>query len=127
VGVVPTTVIKKVVPDFFIPDFIGIRAIVTGRLARCPGQHAYVVQAIAQRAGIQFPLEGYRNTWYVKIDGIRPFRNAAASTVSLLGSIWAATEVPNEQYLVQYGYLTNRAERKACVAHLQKERAWKRA
>lgn len=127
VGVVPTTLIRKAVPDFFATEFIGVRATVTGRLARCPSQHAYVVQAIAQRAGIQFNLEGYKNTWYLKIDSVRPFRKPSATTISLLGSIWAATEIPQEQYLVQYGYLTNQAERKACVAHLQEDRAWPRA
>jgi len=124
VGVVPTILIRKTVPDFFTPDFIGVRAIVKGRLARCPSQHAYVVQAIAQRAGIKFPLEGYRNTWYLKVDTIKPFRDSDASTVSLLGSIWAATEIPEEQYIVQYGYLTNKAERTACVEHLKGEGAW---
>lgn len=127
VGVMPTALIKKTLPDFFAANFIGVRAIVKGRMSRCPGQHAYVVQAIAQRAGIQFNLEGYRNTWYVKIDSVRPCQDPAASTVSLLGSVWAATEIPKEQYLVQYGYLTNQAERKACVDHLKEDRAWKRA
>lgn len=127
VGVVPTKSIVKSIPNFFAPDFVGVRAMVTGRLSRCPSQHAYVVQAIAQRTGIHFNLEGYRNTWYMKIDAVHPFRNSAASTVSLLGSVWAATEVRREQYLVQYGYLTNQAERKACIAHLKKEDAWKHA
>jgi hypothetical protein len=127
VAVVPTKLLTKAIPDIFTPSFIGVRAIVKGRLSRCPSQHAYVVQAIAERAGIQFNLEGYRNTWYVKVDTIEPFRNRDAATVSLLGSVWAATEVPKEQYIVQYGYLTNQAERRACVAHLQSEKAWARA
>jgi hypothetical protein len=127
VGVVPTNLIRRAVPDFFTPDFIGVRAVVKGRLARCPSQHAYVVQAIAQRAGVEFPLEGYRNTWYVKIDSVAPYRDADASTVSLLGSVWAATDIPREQYLVQYGYLTNTSERHACVRHLQAAKAWRSA
>jgi len=72
-------------------------------------------------------MENYRNTWYLKIDAVHPWRDPLGGTVSLLGSVWAATEVPQEQYLVQYGYLTNKAERKACVAHLKQDRAWKRA
>ena len=127
VGVVPTTLIKKAIPEFFAVNFIGCRAIVKGRLSRCPSQHAFVVQAIAQRAGIQFNLAGYKNTWYMKIDSVHLFHDPAANTVSLLGSIWAATEVRQDQYLVQYGYLTNQAERKACIAHLKEDRAWKRA
>ena len=127
VGVIPTAMIKKAVPEFFAVNFIGVRAIIKGRLCRCPSQHAYVVQAMAQRAGIQFNLAGYKNTWYMKIDSVHPFRDASASSVSLLGSVWAATEVPQEQYLVQYGYLTNPTERKACVTHLKEDRAWKRA
>lgn len=127
VGVVPTKVILKAIPDFFLPDFIGVRAMVSGRLARCPSQHAYVVQAITERAGMQFSLQGYKNTWYLKIDSVRPVRNPAANTVSLLGSVWAATEVPQEQYLVQYGYLTNKSERKACIEHLTEEQAWRSA
>lgn len=127
VGVIPTSLIKKAIPEFFTSDFIGVRAIVKGRMARCPSQHAYVVQSIAQHAGIEFNLQGYKNTWYMKIDSVRPFRDSAASTVSLLGSVWAATEIPKEQYLVQYGYLSNQAERKACIAHLKEDRAWSRA
>ena len=127
IGVVPTKLVTKEIPDFFVPDFIGARAIVKGRLSRCPSQHGYVIQAIAQRAGVQFDLSGYRNTWYLKIDGVKPFRDDAASTASLLGSIWAATEVRSQQYLVQYGYLTNKTERSACIAHLRAERAWKKA
>jgi hypothetical protein len=127
VGVVPTRLLLSTVPDFFAPEFIGVRAIVKGRISRCPSQHAYVVQAIAQRAGIQFNLEGYKNTWYAQVDSIHPFRKAEDATVSLLGSVWAATEIPKEQYLVQYGYLTNQAERKACVAHIREDRAWRKA
>jgi hypothetical protein len=127
VGVVPTSLVRKALPDFFQPDFIGVRAMVAGRLARCPSQHAYAAQAIAQRVGIRLPLEGYRSTWYLQIDSIRPFRGASSSTTTLLGSIWAATDVPSEQYLVQYGYLTTKAEHDACVSSLTKERAWRRA
>lgn len=126
VGVIPTKTIKKAVPDFFAPEFIGTRAVVIGRLARCPSQHGYIVQSIAQRVGIPFDLSRYRNTWYVKVDSVRPFRKPAANTVSLLGSAWAATEVPSEQYLVQYGYLTNQTEREACVSHIKKESAWEK-
>jgi len=124
VGVVPTKLVRKAVPDFFTPAFIGSRAIVKGRMARCPSQHGYVVQAIAQKAGIPFDLRGYKNTWYVKIHSIRPFRDSPASSNSLLGSIWAATEAPKEPYLVQYGYLTNQTERAACVSHLKEEKSW---
>lgn len=127
IGVVPTNLIRKAIPDFLTSDFIGVRAIITGRLSRCPSQHGYVVQAIAQRAGVQFKMEGYRDTWYLKVDRVHPFHNPAASTVSLLGSVWAATEVPKQQYLVQYGYFTNKSERKSCIAHLKKDKAWRRA
>lgn len=127
VGVIPTTMIRKAAPDFFTPDFIGMRALIKGRLSRCPSQHAYVVQAIAERAGIKFPLDGYKNTWYMKIDDVKPYRDQISSSVSLLGSVWAATEIPQQQYLVQYGYLTNSSERKACIAHIKKGKAWRRA
>ncbi len=80
IGVIPTSLIRKAVPDFFTPDFIGVRAVITGRLSRCPSQHGYVVQAIAQRAGITFKMDGYKDT-----------------------------------------------ERKACIAHLKKDKAWRRA
>lgn len=86
-----------------------------------------VIQAIAERAGIEFHLEGYRNTWYMKVDSIEPFRDPQSNTVSLLGSVWAATELAKEQYIVQYGYLTNQAERKACIAHLKNDKAWTKA
>lgn len=127
VGVAPTALLRKTVPDFFTPDFIGVRAIVKGRLARCPSQHGYVIQAITSRAGIRLDFSGYRNTWYLKVDSVQPFRDTSRNTVSLLGSIWAATEVKSEQYLVQYGYLTNKAERNTCVATLKSQKAWRRA
>jgi hypothetical protein len=127
VGVVPTKLIIKAIPEFFMPEFLGVRAVVKGRLSRCPSQHAYVIQAIAESAGIHFDVQGYKNTWYLKLDSIKPYRDPAASTVSLLGSVWAATEQRKEQYLVQYGYLSNPSERQACIAHLKEERAWKNA
>jgi hypothetical protein len=125
-GVVPTKVLRKALPDFFSSDFIGVRARVKGKLSRCPSQHGYVAQAIAQRAGIPLDVSGYKNTWYLQVITIQPYRDPEARSISLLGSVWAATELKSEQYLVQYGYFTNNDERRECLENLRQSKAWRR-
>lgn len=124
IGVVPTKVLLRALPDFFQPRFVGVRALVTGKLSRCPSQHAFIAQAIAQRAGLPLSASRYPNTLYLQVRSIRPFRKAHDTSVSLLGSVWAATESRSDQYLVQYGYITNPSERAACISNIQHAGNW---
>lgn len=127
VGVVATSLLRKTLPDFFTNAFVGTRALVKGRVARCPSQHGFIAQAIALRAGIQLNWRDYKNLNYLQIDSIKPYKALTDNTFSLLGSMWAATELPKHQYLVQYGYLSNAVEREACASTLMHDGAWKSA
>lgn len=127
IGIAPTRLLERQISDFFHPDFVGTRARIKGVLARCPSQHGYIAQAIAKRAGVEIDLRGYKHMYYAKIKSVKPYRTPYANTSSLLGSVWAATELPSEQYLVQYGYLSNRAERQACIGQIVNARAWNKA
>lgn len=127
VGVAPTKLIQRRIPDFFHPAFVGTRARITGKLSRCPSQHGFVAMSIARRARIPMSLKEYSNTWYIQIRSIDPLKNEAQNTYSLLGSAWAATSNKDEQYLVQYGYLQNSSERQACIDTLSTSTSWKRA
>lgn len=127
VGIVPTKLLQKVVPDFFNQNFIGLNARITGRLARCPSQHAYVVQSIAASARMTVDMAKYRQLPYIQINSIKPFSSAREKSISLLGSAWVATEMPSQQYLTEYGYFTNPEERNECIARLYQSKVWKKA
>lgn len=127
VGVVPTRLLLKAWASFFAPDFVGGRAVVKGRLSRCPSQHGFVVHSIARRAGLDLDWKSYQKIWYLKIDSITPYHAPGSTSISLLGSMWAATEVSRQQYLVQYGYLNNPQERLDCIDRIRQDRAWPRA
>lgn len=127
VGVVPTTLIRKQIPDFFHPDFVGARVTLTGRLARCPSQHGFVAQRIAAQAGISLDASGYRDTWYLQVRSINPFRSTQEASSSLLGSVWAATGEQTEQYLSQYGYIDNPDELSECINGIRRAAAWHNA
>lgn len=127
VGVVPTKMLLKVLPDFFQPRFFGARARISGRLARCPSQHGFVAQGIAKKAGIDLDLSPYRNIPYLQINHISPARTESARVCSLLGSAWAVTESQSEQYLVQYGYISEASELRQCNERIVDSRAWRRA
>lgn len=127
IGVVPTKLLLKALPDFFQPNFFGARAKVTGRLERCPAQHGFVAEGIARRSGIELETSHYRNVPYLQINKIRPARHSADRTCTLLGSAWAVTDRESEQYLVQYGYISEPLERQECNSRIIEARAWKRA
>ena len=124
IGVVPTRVLRKALPDFFHPDFYGVRARIYGRLALCPAQHGFVAQAIAQRSGIGINLASYRNIYYLQVSKIIPAVRASQKTCSLLGSAWALTESNAEQYLVQYGYISEPAELSDCNRRILSSSSW---
>lgn len=127
IGIVSTTQIKKKIPNFFEPSFYGTRAMMKATLTKCPSQLGYVAQTIALRSGIEIDTKNYKNLWYLKVKDIEPYRNASDKTISLLGSPWAVTEKKNQQYLVQYGYFSDKTEIKGCLHKLQDSGAWKYA
>jgi hypothetical protein len=127
VGVVPTKILLRAIPDFFHPTFFGVHAQVYGRVAKCPSQHGFVAQSIARKSGIELDISNYKNIYYLQISKIRLAQRPGQKTCSLLGSAWAVTESSADQYLIQYGYLSEPAERKDCNARIIGARAWKRA
>lgn len=127
VGVVPTKVLIQAIPDFFHPSYFGAHARIYGRLARCPAQHGFVAQAIARKSGIEIDISNYKNTYYLQISRIMIAQKPDQKTCSLLGSAWAVTEKNAEQYLIQYGYLSEPAELKACNGRIITSKAWKKA
>jgi hypothetical protein len=127
VGVVPTKLLLRAIPDFFHPSYFGAHAQIYGRLARCPAQHGFVAQTIAHKSGIELDISNYKNIYYLQINRIVVARRSDQTTCSLLGSAWAVTEKNSEQYLIQYGYLSEPAELKACNGRIISSKAWKRA
>lgn len=127
IGVVPTNYIRKAVPDFFHPNFYGVRARVYGRLALCPSQHGFVAQGIARKAGIDLDISGYKTLYYLNISKISIVRREQEATVSLLGSPWAVTDANANQYLIQYGYMSDRSELTTCLGKITGAKAWKNA
>jgi hypothetical protein len=127
VGVVPSKLLLKALPDFFHPRFFGTPARISGRLALCPAQHGFVAQAIAHKSGIDLDISRYAKVPYLQINRIRPAREASQKVCSLLGSAWAVTESEVEQYLIQYGYFSEQSELKQCNTRIIDSRAWKRA
>jgi hypothetical protein len=127
VGIIPTRLLLKAVPDIFNTDFVGVHAKIGGRLARCPSQHAFVAQSIATSANIALDVKKYRDLPYIQINSVKPYSSSCQSTTSLLGSVWVATRQPSQQYITEYGYFNNAKERQDCIAKLYQSKAWDRA
>lgn len=127
IGVVPTTLLKKSIPNFFHPTFVGVNALVSGRVARCPSQHASVAKGIAMNAGLEIDFSIHRNLWYLQINSIKVYSKPHKSVISLLGSPWAVTESKRNQYLLQYGYISDPAEKNQCVSQIVSAKEWNRA
>lgn len=127
VGVVSTELLKKRMPEIYNPDSTGMRALIGGKLTRCPGQHGFIVQAISQRVGLPLNVKGYNKVWYLNVEWIEPYTGRDREAFSLLGSLWAATEQKNQQYIVRYSHLTNPRERLAAASGIFQDAAWKKA
>jgi hypothetical protein len=127
VGVVPTNLLLKAVPDAFNVGFVGVHARIGGHLARCPSQHSFVAQSIAASTNMALDVKRYRQLPYVQINSIKPYSSARRKTHSLLGSAWIATQLPSQQYVAEYGYFNDAKEREECVARLYQSKAWKKA
>jgi hypothetical protein len=125
VGIVPTKVFLRAVPDGFEPAFVGKRVLLGGRLAKCPTQHGFVIQTMFQKAGITMQSLQYHKLWYLQVDWIKPYKRKEGRYYSLLGSPWAATSETNHQYLIAYGYLNDKQERDRCLQTLNASPFWK--
>jgi hypothetical protein len=127
VGIVPTNLLKKAIPNIFEPEFVGVRARISGYLARCPSQHAFVARSIAASVKMNLDVTKYRQLPYIQINAIKLFSSKNDVSSSLLGSVWVATHQPSEQYVSEYGYFSDAKERQECLAKLYQSKAWKKA
>lgn len=123
-GVVPSKLLLKKLPDFFNKNFFGSRVRVKGVLDKCPAQHGYVALGMFQKAGIPLQLDSYREIPYIKISSIQLYNNETDRICSLLGSPWAATIDYINPYLVQYGYFSNAKEISNCLNNLYTSPKW---
>lgn len=127
IGIIPTKLLTQTYPSFFNPDCFGFRAMLSGKLSRCPSQHGFVAQTIASSVGIDIDMSHYKHLWYVQINSIKPYKLQYQKDVSLLGSPWAVTEAKKEQYLVQYGYIDNKDELEDCIKEIKTSKYWDKA
>lgn len=127
IGVAPTKLIQKMIPNFFNPKFFGARALISGKISRCPSQHGFIAQGISSKVGLNINIEDYKNLWYLQINSIKLFSKASEKTASLLGSSWAVSDLKSDQYLIQYGYISNETEKLDCVEKITKAKGWNKA
>jgi hypothetical protein len=127
VGVVPTKLLLKAIPDIFHPEFVGAYVRMGAYLGRCPSQHLLVARSIAASAKIKLHTQSYLNLPYLQINSVKPYTASSKKSFSLLGSSWMATSAPSQQYLTEYGYFNDPKERNDCVAKLYQSKLWKKA
>lgn len=127
VGVVPTSLLLKSIPDFFHPDFFGARARVYGQVDKCPSAHFAAATKIVGGTDISLDMLQYRKLYYLRIKRISLATKQDEKLCTLLGSPWAVTESKREQYLIQYGYFSEPAERRRCLEKIYAQQSWNRA
>lgn len=123
-GVVSTSYLRKLLPDFFEAGFWGCRARVAGTLSYCPAQHGFVAQGMFEKAGIHINTDIYREIPYIKVNSIKLYNKESDRISSLLGTAWAATDVKKEPYILQYGYFSNSSEMSDCTNKIIKSSSW---
>jgi len=123
-GIVPTKILLKVIPDFFSQSFFGARVRIKGVLANSPTQHGFVANGLFAKAGIILQSDSYKEIPYIKIGSIKQYNNSADKICSLLGSPWAATSDKKYPYLIQYGYFSNPNEINACINNIFSSPKW---
>lgn len=122
IGVIQTSQLINILPGFFDKNFVGARALISGTVELCPTQHGFVAQGIAQNAGINTNMIDYTKLPYINIHSLK--LNQRNNTYSLLGTPWAVTDEPNDQYLLQYGYFDRQDELSTCLNKLKNEKSW---
>lgn len=127
IGVVPTSLLRKKIPDFFTPSYYGSHVLVSGKISRCPSQHSTVAKGIAMNAGIKLDFSIHHNLLYLQINSIKLINKGHKAVTCLLGSPWAVTESKRNQYLVQYGYISDASEKLQCVNQIVHSKVWDKA
>lgn len=127
IGVAPTKHLLKKIPNFFDPDFFGAHARVYGKVSRCPSAHFAAAQQIAAKAGIALDKNEYKSLYHLNIAKIVLATKEHEQTCTLIGSPWAVTSSKRDQYLVQYGYISEPAERQRCLDRIFSARGWDKA
>lgn len=127
IGIVPTNLIRKKIPSFFEGSFCAQRAIISGKLVKCPSQHGFIVNGIALKAGMPLREIDYKTLYYLQVNSISLITRPSKNTFSLLGTTWAVTEAKASQYLVSYGYLNNPTEKNDCNNKITSSPFWKKA
>ncbi len=123
-GIVPSKLVLKEIPDFFEKNFFGARVNIRATLEKCPAQHGYVAQSMFLKSGINLPIDGYSNIPYLKINKIEVYNKPNDKICSLLGSPWAATDNKNNPFLVQYGYFSEPKEINNCIENIYNSPIW---
>ena len=123
-GVISTSYLLKIIPEFFSESFYGTRARITGTLAKCPAQHGFVAQGMFQKAGLKLNTDLYKDIPYIKINSVKLYKKDRDKICSLLGSPWAATAEKETPYLVQYGYFSNPQELNSCISRIVNSPSW---
>ncbi len=123
-GVAPSKLIHKKIPDFFNKNFFGSRVRIKATLEKCPAQHGFVAQGLFLKAGIVINVDAYKSIPYLKIIDIDVYNNPNDKICSLLGSPWAATDNTDNPFLIQYGYFSNQDEINKCINNIYKSPIW---
>lgn len=76
------------------------------------------------KVGINLDTDQYKEIPYIKINSIRLYNREHDKISSLLGSPWAATNIRDEPYLVQYGYFSNATEISDCNRKIITSPSW---
>lgn len=125
-GVISTKYLKDTLPDFFHKDFYGKVARIGARVARCPTQHGFVLQRIANKSGVKVDTTQYRDLFYLQVNSISLKRKPTEVTCSLLGSQWSLTDSLDQQYLLEYGHFSDQTELRFCTDSLKARPQWKK-
>ena len=123
-GVIPTKILLKEFPDFFGLNFFGERVIIKGRLKKCPTQHYFIAKRMFDSMKVPLEQEEYKDVLYLEITKITKFNKERDTVCSLLGSPWAATDLENEPFIVQYGYISNPSEMNSCYDNMRSSNSW---
>ncbi len=126
-GIVPTSLLRKKIPNFFEGKYCATRALISGKLTCCPSQHGFVVQGIAMKADIPMREIDYSKLYYIQINSIKLITKQTANSFSLLGTTWAVTEAKNSQYIVSYGYISDDQKKISCINKLKHAKGWGKA
>lgn len=117
-GVISTSNLLKMIPEFISPNFFGVPVRAYGTLSYCPSQHSHIAHSMFQKLNKSLSLDEYMKLPYIKINKIKLYNKSKDRICSLLGSPWAATTDKDNPYLIQYGYFSEDSEVKQCLQNI---------